>query len=138
MVNAFDIAKKQLKKDEGFRGKPYRDTKGKLTIGYGWNIDDVPLSKSSADMILEEHITASIAECRGLFRNFDSLSDNRKAVLINMCYNLGLTKLSKFKKMIAAVEANDFDAVAYEMQNSKWYTDVKDRAERLISKMQIG
>jgi hypothetical protein len=39
-VSATDIARVQLIRHEGFRSKPYRDTVGKLTIGYGTNLQD--------------------------------------------------------------------------------------------------
>jgi len=51
--------------------------------------------------------------------------------MVNMCFNLGYPRLSKFKKFLAAMEDNDFETAAKEMMDSKWATQVGDRAERL-------
>ena len=41
-----------IKYEEGYRQFPYRCTEGKLTIGYGFNLDDVGLSRQECDLIL--------------------------------------------------------------------------------------
>lgn len=128
----------QLKRHEGFRGRPYRDTVGKLTIGYGWNIDDVPLSQSAAEFILKEHVMEAFEECRIAFPWFHLLSEARREVIVNMVFNMGLPRVQGFKKMIAAIEAEDWEEASKQMLQSKWAVQVGDRARELAAQMKNG
>jgi lysozyme len=62
----------------------------------------------------------------------------RQAVLLNMGFNLGVTGLLKFKKMLAACQSMDFKRAAAEMRSSAWAGQVKSRAEELIKQMETG
>jgi lysozyme len=127
-----------IKKHEGKSLKPYKDTEGKLTIGYGRNLDDVGISEVEAqEMLLTDALAAERAAVR-LFKVYPELSITRQAVLINMMYNLGYNKLSGFKKMIAAVESKDYSKAASEMLNSKWAKQVGARAVELAEMMRGG
>jgi lysozyme len=70
-----------------------------------------------------------------LFPNFEELSSVRREVLANMAFNLGKTKLSKFRKMRAAIDGRKYVEAATEMKNSRWYRQVGRRADRLIFAM---
>jgi hypothetical protein len=48
-----------------------------------------------------------------------------------MCFNLGGTRLSKFKNMLGACRAHDWDKMAAEMENSRWYKQVGRRSVEL-------
>ncbi|MBL4664245.1 MAG: hypothetical protein JKY22_12005 [Flavobacteriaceae bacterium] len=66
------------------------------------------------------------------------LSGVRRAVLIDMAYNLGLSGLLKFRRMLAAMEVRDFDKAAIEMENSRWFNQVGNRSKRLQKMMITG
>lgn len=126
---------KQLKQDEGFRGKAYRDTVGKLTIGYGRNLDDVGISEPEASALLWND--ANLA-CRTLAVEMPwtrSLSEARRGVLENMCFNMGIATLKCFPKMLDCIQSGKYEAAAIEMENSKWAKQVGPRAQRLIQQM---
>ena len=55
-----------------------------------------------------------------------------------MAFNLGLSGLMSFKKMIAAIEVGDFETASYEMLNSKWANQVTNRAHELAEQMLTG
>lgn len=133
-----DIAKAQLKVDEGVRVKPYRDSLGILSIGIGRNLEDRGLRPSEVEFMLDNDLDEAEATAKTLFPTFDSLSEARKAVLLNMALNMGLPRLSGFVKFRKAVEAGNFDAAAREMENSGWYSQVGKRAVRLANQMRIG
>lgn len=137
-MNYRDLAKAQLRTDEGLRTKPYRDSVGKLTIGYGRNLDDVGLSHAEAEQLLANDIDKAEADCLRMFANFDALSEGRRAVLVNMMFNLGAPKLAKFKRFRAAVESGDFEKAAAEMLASLWCSQVGERARRLAKQMKAG
>lgn len=135
MTNLSDFAKqklhKMLIKDEGFKEFPYKDSVGKLTIGIGRNLDDRGITLGEALYLLANDIDQSIKDCRIAIKNYDSLTENRKLVLIDMVFNLGLPKFLTFKKMIRAILLGNNADVAKEMLESKWHDDVGDRAKRL-------
>src|SRR5690606_13081441 len=137
-VSYRSILKQQLIVDEGVRLKPYRDTVGKLTIGVGRNLDDKGLRLHEAMALLENDMRDAEDDAAYLFRNFESLSDARKAVVVNMAFNMGRDVLRTFRRFIAAVEACDWEKAAVEMLDSKWARQVGPRAERLASEMKKG
>ena len=129
---------KDLKRDEGFRSKPYKDTVGKLTIGYGRNLDDVGISKREALELLRYDVFVANKELLS-FPWYDDLTSCRKRALLNMMYNLGFTKFRKFKKMIAAFEDEDYSLAAEEALDSKWAKrDVGARAQRIANLIRQG
>lgn len=133
-----DIARAQIKVDEGMRLKPYRDSLGILSIGCGRNLEDRGLRPTEVDFMLENDLDEAEATARTLFPTFESLSDARKAVLLNMALNLGQTRLSGFVRFREAVSKGNFDAAAREMENSGWYQQVGKRAVRLANQMRTG
>lgn len=125
----------QIKIDEGFRGKPYLDTVGKATIGYGRNLDDNPLTKEEAEYLLKNDLKKVAQECC-LLPYFSELSSSRRAVILNMVYNLGMTRFKKFKETNKALSAKNYLLASIEMLDSKWAReDVGDRAVRLAKIM---
>lgn len=133
-----DIARAQLRVDEGVKSKPYRDTVGKLTIGCGRNLDDVGLSDDEIGLLLENDINRADETARKLFPGFDSLSDARKAVLVNMAFNLGETRLALFRKFKRAILEEDYEQASVEMLTSLWADQVGQRAFRLAKQMRDG
>lgn len=128
-----------LELDEGFRSKPYRDVVGKLTIGFGRNIEDNGITKPEARQLLFNDVSRSIAELeRNLSSYWDTLSEARQRALINMCFALGWPRFSKFKRMLSALEAGDMDRAADEALDSKWARIVGDRAQRVATLIREG
>jgi lysozyme len=133
-----EMVRAQLKSDEGVKSKPDRETVGKLTIGCGRNLDDVGLSLEEINLLLDNDIRRAENDARTLFPGFDDLSDNRKAVLINMSFNMGRERLAQFRKLRRAVEEKDFDQAYVEMIASLWADQVGPRATRLAKQMKEG
>jgi lysozyme len=123
-----------IARHEGRRLKPYTDTAGKLTIGYGRNLTDDGIVIDEAKFMLDNDVTTAIKECYAV-QCFGSLDDDRQHVLIDMMFNLGPVKLLKFTKMLAAIEARDFKTAATEMMNSAWAIEVGQRAIELAALM---
>lgn len=132
------LALKLLKHHEGFRSKPYRDTVGKLTIGYGRNLDDVGISEEEGSYLLQNNIREAEAELRLHLAFWDSLDHVRRAVLTDMAVNMGINKLLSFKNTLRFVGAGWYESAAEGMLASKWATQVKGRAVRLAEMMRTG
>jgi lysozyme len=133
-----DIAKAQIKVDEGVRFKVYRDSLGIETVGVGRNIRDKGLSMQEVDFLLDNDLSDAERDARAIFPTFDKLSDIRKAVLLNMSFNMGRERLSKFKKLRAAVQDEDWAEAARQMILSTWATQVGARATRLAKQMEVS
>lgn len=128
--------KEQLRRDEGLRLKPYRDTLGILTIGVGRNLDEVGLFADEVDLMLDNDIRSRRASL-SRFPWFTALDEVRQGALINMSF-MGIAQLLAFYKMIAALEVQDYERSAAEMLDSKWAGQVHARADRLAQQMRSG
>jgi lysozyme len=127
-----------LKKDEGLMLKPYLCSAGKLTIGYGRNIEDKGISKQEAMIMLKNDIKECELQCKNAFWFYNNLNVVRQNILINMCFNLGIEGLKKFKRFLGYLEVNDYSNAAVEMLDSKWAKQVGIRAIRLAKEMETG
>ena len=133
----YHLAISQIKRHEGLKLKPYRCTQGKLTIGYGRNLDDRGITASEA----EEMLLTDMCEVEERLFNeglLSDLNDARKAVLINMGFQLGVQGLFGFKRMIAAVDSKQYELAAKEMLDSKWAKQTPNRAKELAEQMLTG
>jgi|TARA_Y100000114_G_C11752498_1_gene325111 lysozyme len=127
----------QLQRHEGLRLKPYRDAVGKLTIGYGRNLDDRGISEDEAGFMLDNDIDQVVAELERLplYLGLDSV---RQTVLANMAFNMGVPTLLEFRRMLGALAEKDWDRAADEMLDSKWARQVGSRAVELSELMRRG
>lgn len=126
-----------IRRYEGFSRLPYKCPTGHLTIGYGHNLEN-GISASAALFILQEDLTRAEQAVKDAFPWWWKLDDARQFVLVDMAFNMGLAGLKGFKKMLAAVEAGDFETAAKEMLNSKWAAQVGRRAVELSKIMEKG
>jgi lysozyme len=128
-----------LTRHEGKRRRPYKDSVGKLTVGIGRNIDDVPFRDNEILMMFRNDLSEATNQCQRMFSVWNELSDVRQAVLIDMMFNMGPRTLKKFVKMRRAVMRNDFVEASAQMLDSRWATQVgrkpKQRAWRLAKMM---
>lgn len=125
----------RLKKHEGFRSKPYRCPAGKLTIGYGRNIEDNGITEAEASFLLVEDVKKCRAECQKSFAWFEAMDRDRQDVIVELDFNMGLKRLLGFKKMLAACARKDYEATAREMLDSLWARQVGKRAQTLAAIM---
>jgi lysozyme len=128
----------QLQRDEGLRLKPYTDSVGKLTIGYGRNLTDVGITVTEATILLENDIVRAHLD---LLRELPwslSLDDVRVGVLLNMAFNLGIHGLLGFKSFLRYVEKGEYENAALDMMTTLWARQVGARAERLATQMKTG
>jgi lysozyme len=128
----------QVKRHEGFRSKVYQCSAGKNTIGYGRNLDDVGITVEEAEDLLYSDLLNARIEVSSRIKPAKKLVGARFDVLVNMAFNLGISRLLLFKRMIAAIEKGDYEAASDEMLSSKWARQVGSRAVELSIQMQTG
>lgn len=127
MINKNRLSK-QLIAHEGLKLKPYKCTANKLTIGVGRNLDDVGITEEEALYLLEADIQVVINQCTVAFAWFVDLDELRKEAVINLVFNMGLTKFKQFKKTIAYIEQGKFDLAGAELLDSNYARQVGQRS----------
>jgi lysozyme len=120
-----------IKHHEGFVEHVYDDSLGIPTIGYGFAIKDLVLEEDLCDEILLRKLRILGRSVMSKFPFFDSLPSDCKTVLMEMCYQLGVTGVSKFKKALKAMEDGDWEKAADEMLDSKWAKQTPNRAKEM-------
>ncbi len=125
-----------IKKHEGFREDIYYDTVGVPTGGYGHAfLEGSRLPKNIWKMIFNYDYRNAVNDYNSLELRLDAV---RRAVIIDMLFNLGLNKFLTFKKMLDALKEGNYEKAAYEMFNSKWALQVGRRAIELSEMMRSG
>tara|TARA_B110000261_G_scaffold160658_1_gene200662 strand:- start:2279 stop:2677 length:399 start_codon:yes stop_codon:yes gene_type:complete len=122
---------------EGFSRYIYLDSVGVRTVGFGRNLDDRGISREEAEMLLLNDLETSTEEAKK-FEFYENLTSNRRDVIVEMIFNLGLTRFKKFKKTINYINQANHSAAADEMLDSKWADQVGQRAITLSNKFRAG
>lgn len=128
----------QLKLHEGKKNKPYKDTVGKLTIGIGRNLDDRGITEEEIVFLFGTDVDLVEKELDKNLKWWRDMSEVRQRVLVDMCFNLGITKLLTFKNTLEAMRTKRYEDAASGMLNSLWAKQVKGRAVRLANMMRTG
>ena len=115
--------KTSIKKNEGLKLKPYECPNGKLTIGYGRNLQDNGITLSEAEKLLETDLLNLKLELEDKIKFFHKLDPIRRNVLIEMAYNMGTPNLLEFKNTLKFMEKGDFINASIEMLYSQWHRD---------------
>ena len=137
MDDSVDKLIKQIKKHEGVELKPYKCTSNKLSIGIGRNLEDVGISEHEAEYLLMNDLDTYMTAAK-TYDWYAGLNDARKAVIVNMLFNMGQTNFNKFLKMKQALDEGDFSEAAKQMLDSKWAKQVKGRSAELAAQMETG
>jgi lysozyme len=136
-----EALREQLKIDEGVKYEIYKDHLGYPTFGIGHLItendpehgepDGKEISEDRVNEVFATDVAKFVSESKILFPDLDELPDVAQQVIVNMAFNMGRPRLSKFKNFIAGVNDRDWTRAAEEMMDSRWATQVGDRAIRL-------
>lgn len=130
--------RESIKRHEGLRLKPYVCTAGKLTIGFGRNLEDRGISEPEALQMLDADLAACVAELHRAIPGWQKHSPERQNVLVEMVYNLGMPRLLTFRKFLAALDQANYPQAAAEMLDSKWAQQVGQRAKTMAKQMETG
>ena len=140
-----DQLREQLIIDEGQVNEIYKDHLGYPTFGIGHLVLEsdpefgqevgTPVSNDRVIECFVNDLQTVIEDCKKLHDGWDGYPEEVKQVVANMMFNMGLTRLSKFKNHNAALQSGDWKEAAKEGRDSKWYTQVTNRAERLMKRL---
>ena len=140
-----DQLRKELERDEGVKYEVYHDHLGYPTFGIGHLVveHDPEYGKEIGTHVPEyrvikafkQDIKTVLSDCNRLYKDFEDLPEEAQRVIANMMFNMGYTRLSKFRGMKRGVDARDWNDAADEMVDSRWYNQVTNRATRLVERM---
>lgn len=136
----------QLKRDEGERLYVYKDSLGILTAGVGHNCESHNeglelgqiITQQQSDIWLQQDIEIATDSLIHALPWVIQLDDIRRAVLVNMSFNMGIHSLTTFTHTLQAIRSGAYTTVAVLMLQSKWATQVGARATRLSTQMSTG
>ncbi len=138
--------REQISIDEGIEYNIYLDHLGYPTFGIGHLIIDsdpekgqevgTSVSEERVNQAFDDDVQTVVADCKICFESWDGYPEEAQQVFANMMFNMGRTRLSKFKMMIAAAEAGAWKQAATEGRDSRWHKQVTNRAERLMSRVE--
>ena len=140
-----DQLRRELDEDEGCVYEIYLDHLGYPTFGighlvtkndieFGWSVG-TDVDEYRVHEVFEEDVQTVLSDCKKLYHNFYHLPEEVQLIIANMMFNMGRTRLSKFKGMKRGIDDCDWQAAADEMVDSRWYRQVTNRAERLVKRM---
>ena len=144
-----------FKLNEGNKPKVYEDSKGNRTIGIGFNLEDAgnkrflkeqgidinelfrgrELTDKETKILYNHSLRQAFADAQKFDPDLAKRPEAARMAIVDMAFNLGLTKLNKFKKMKAGLMNNDYQTAADEMVDSNWYKQVKSRGPRMVAVM---
>lgn len=144
-----------IERHEGRRNEVYKDSLGIPTIGIGYNLRNATakedlakvganlkevlrgkqLSDDQVNELFRMSLDRALKDAKSYYPEFDKLPDAAKGVLVDMSFNLGLTKLKGFKDLKTALGKGNYNAAADAMIDSAWYRQVKTRGVRLVNIM---
>ncbi len=152
--------KDMIRRHEGIKLKPYPCSLGHMTIGIGHLLtNDLPhdiaeylyangeITEAMAEEVLDLDIAEAERVAEILFYNFKGLTENRKMAFVDLCFNMGIKGVSKFKGMRKAVMKSDWELAADELmwhngvtkdKLSDYYTQVKGRAIENVKLIREG
>ena len=141
-----DQLREQLIIDEGQVNEIYKDHLGYPTFGVGHLVLEsdpehgaevgTPVSEDRVRDCFERDLDTSISECVALYgEQFNEWPGEVQEILVNMMFNMGRTRLGKFKNFRKALEAQDWKQASMEGKDSLWYRQVTNRADRLMERL---
>ena len=145
-----ELCKEEIKRHEGEVLEIYEDSLGYKTLGIGhlcqpedpeykWEVG-TKVPQEVVDMYYEDDFEKHYKEAIHVFgseEDFEKLPEVIQRVLVNMCFNLGGSRLSKFRNMLKACREHDWAKMAVEMEDSRWFKQVGRRSIEL-QKMVLG
>lgn len=136
-MNVTESLIKTIKGDEALRLKPYFDSVHNLTIGWGRNLQDCGIREDEAELMFQNDLHQTIDELLH-YEWFTSQPEGIQEALINMNFNLGITKLLEFKEMIHFLIIKNYDYAANAALNSIWAKEVGNRATEISACIKAG
>ena len=133
----FDKVKERIKKHEGFRDTIYKDSLGKMTIGWGHLItpqdklmENTQYNKEFLNNLFEKDFDIACDQAMSLIGSYN-ICEDAIGVVIEMVFQLGVGNVNKFKNMLEALKESDYAHAAIHILASNWHKQTPERCEEL-------
>jgi GH24 family phage-related lysozyme (muramidase) len=136
----------EIKSDEGEILEIYHDHLGYPTIGIGHLVTTedeefgkptgTPITSERSRELFDRDVECAIKDCERLYGQWHNWPEEVQLILVNMAFNLGATRLAKFKNMQNMLSQSKWKEAAAEGRDSLWYRQVTNRAERLMTRLE--
>lgn len=126
-----------LERHEGRRNVAYKDTKGIWTVGVGHNLL-TPISEKAIDVILLDDLAVVEANLNNFLPWWTQHNNARQLAMIDLCFNLGVSRLLGFRKALNAWLNQDYEGAARELKDSAWFAQVGTRGPRIVEMVRTG
>jgi lysozyme len=138
-----------IKHQEGFRSEHYYCTSNKLSIGFGRNVIDNPLTREEliylgfddrfkvsvnriqAEYLLKNDMEKFYLQLQRKIPFYNSLDKEAQYILLNMAFNMGTKTLMKFIGTLTLIKNGDYKQASFEMLDSRWSKQVGNRSVQL-------
>ena len=124
-----------IKIHEGYVSRVYKDSLGIDTIGYGFAIKDLNLEEDICQIILQRKLESLEKRINKRFEWYKDMPQPIKDVVAEMCYQMGVTGVSKFKKTINFLKNKQWRRASVEMLDSRWANQTPGRANELSERV---
>lgn len=129
----------EVKHDESCELKMYLDTKKINTIGWGFNLDANKIPQEVADYLLYYMMREALKDAKEFCgAGWDKMNEARRAVMINLAYNVGRKTLFSFTTLRTGIQQGNFDYAAARLLSYKWCGDVKTRCPKMVRQLKTG
>lgn len=136
---------------EGWSSTAYIDTRGYLTIGWGFNLGKIEvvdgkvrftpvsgISLTVGEQLLLGKVLETVTALQREMPFFVGLDEVRQEVLFDLSFNMGWAKVLTFKIFLNQVRLGQYEAAAQNMEGWSWYKQVGRRSPRLVAMMRDG
>lgn len=124
-----------LRQDEGYRTIPYGDIYGNITIGIGRNLNANPLSLDEIMLLYSNDISRAYHACQTIWFEFGTFPEPIQRSLLNLAFNLGMSKLQTFGTFIRFIAGGNWNAAADDLEGTAWYNEVGGRGPRIVTRL---
>ena len=136
----------EIKADEGEVLEVYKDHLGYDTIGIGHLVTaedeefgkpaGTPITAKRSRELFDRDIECAIKDCERLYGQWHNWPEEVQLIMVNMAFNLGATRLEKFRQLRFHLSQHNWKQAAAEGRDSLWYRQVTNRAERLMTRLE--
>lgn len=135
---AYAKTAESIRAHEGLRFKPYTDSTGHLSIGFGRNLSANGLRPMEVEFLLDNDLSDAVAMTYATYPWVAGLAPARQAVVVELMFNLGPSRLAQFAPTLALIRAGDYAGAGGRLKRSKWARQVGRRADHLIQQLIDG
>ena len=144
-MSMMDELREEISADEGIKHEIYYDhlgykscAIGHLCLGhepeYNWPIG-TRITKERVAELFDQDIKRTLSDCQVIHPEYDDYPVEAQKVIANMCFQLGMPRLMKFRKTNDLIKQRRWREGSIEMLISRWHEQTPQRAERLSQRL---